>query len=231
MKLLYPLLLACCAASAQTQSSCSSDGQPVPVELVERFISADCESCWSEPDALQRAEKPGQLALDWIVPGQRGEEAPLAAAASRDALERLHELNASAPAASSVHRSGALPDGKARLRVAQGLALADYMGASIEFTPVSGGPWSAVLALVEQIPAGVDGTPIARNLVRNTLVLAWREAEGPSAASTARFFELRPMGFPQGAQANRLRVVAWVQHQNGSIVALARSDCGSGARD
>src|SRR3989344_3504619 len=35
-------------ASALAQASCSSDGFPQPVAIFERFISADCEACWSD---------------------------------------------------------------------------------------------------------------------------------------------------------------------------------------
>ena len=37
------------APCAWALSACSSDGQPQPVALLERFISADCLECWSDP--------------------------------------------------------------------------------------------------------------------------------------------------------------------------------------
>ena len=72
---------------AQAQSFCASDGQPVPVQLIERFINADCDSCWSDP-ATPRPGL-GGIALDWIIPGGLDEDAPLSAVATRDALARL----------------------------------------------------------------------------------------------------------------------------------------------
>ena len=83
------------AAGAQGQSSCASDGVPQPAALVERFISADCESCWSDAETARPGR--GELALDWIVPGSRGDDAPLSAAASRDSLARLQALGRNAP--------------------------------------------------------------------------------------------------------------------------------------
>jgi hypothetical protein len=51
--------------------------------LVDRFISADCADCWTRQPALRAG--PRAVALDWIVPGTQQEDAPLSAAASRDA--------------------------------------------------------------------------------------------------------------------------------------------------
>ena len=75
---------------AQGQSVCSSDDQPMPQQLLERFINADCDLCWADPATPAAAND--ELALDWIVPGSRGDDAPLAAAASRDAWLRLETL-------------------------------------------------------------------------------------------------------------------------------------------
>ena len=88
------------AHGAWAQSLCASDGQATPLTLVERFISADCEACWSAPQTLKPAA--GALTLDWIVPSEQGEAAPLSAAASRDALMRLEALGRAAPTASFI---------------------------------------------------------------------------------------------------------------------------------
>src|SRR6188472_4499371 len=95
-RLAIPLLALLAAAGARGQSSCASDGVPQPAALVERFISADCESCWS--DAKTARPGRGELALDWIVPGGRGDDAPLSAAASRDSVARLQVLGRNSPA-------------------------------------------------------------------------------------------------------------------------------------
>ncbi|HEY8907459.1 MAG TPA: hypothetical protein VIM63_15640, partial [Rhodoferax sp.] len=52
---------------AHAQSSCNSDGQPTPNALFERFINADCATCWA--DTVTPVGPPGTLVLDWIVPG------------------------------------------------------------------------------------------------------------------------------------------------------------------
>ncbi|HXD39958.1 MAG TPA: hypothetical protein VN649_05310 [Ramlibacter sp.] len=219
LALLLPVL---CAGSARAQSSCSSDGQPQPVAVLERFINADCESCWS--DAKTARPGRGEIALDWIVPGSRGDDAPLSAAASRDALERLKALGrAVPPQAGSAHRKLERP-GRA-LRVAQGLPFNGYLGASIELKPGGTGPWKAWLLLVESIPAGSEGTPIERNLVRNALQPAWDGARPPTTQERARLFESRPMSIPEGAKPARLRVVGWVEDARGNLVAAAQSRC------
>jgi hypothetical protein len=204
------------------QSSCDSDRQPRPVGLLERFISADCETCWT--DAAAPRPRRGELALDWIVPGSKGDDAPLSAAASRDSLGRVEALGRSAPAGGeTVHRRAA-PTGHT-LRVAHGLAFNGYVGASIEFKPGRGGPWRAWLLLVETLPAGTEGSPVARNLVRNVLQPAWDAAVPLPKAQQRRLFESRPMSIPEGADPKRLRVVGWVEDARGHIRAIAQSRC------
>ena len=162
--------------------------------------------------------------LDWIVPGLEGDQAPLSAAATRDALARLQMLQAATPLSWSQQRQALTTHAPGLLRVAHGPALANYMGASIALAPASGGPWTAVLLLVEQIPPGIDGTPIARNLVRNMLVIAWDHAPLPGS-DLQRFYEARPMSLPEGTTANRVQVVGWVQDAQGKLVALSQSRC------
>jgi hypothetical protein len=218
----FTLMLALYAGAVHAQSSCSSDGQPRPVALLERFINADCESCWSDVRAVRPAS--GEIALDWIVPGSRGDDAPLSAAASRDAQARLEALGRPAPPrAASSHRK--VEREPRRVRVAQGPPFGGYIGTSIELTPAAGGPWKAWLLLVETIPAGSDGTPIARNLVRNALQPSWDVAKPLSKDEQERLFESRPLSIPEGAKSDRLRVVGWVEDGRGRIRAIAQSQC------
>jgi hypothetical protein len=210
------------AAGVNAQSFCASDGLAQPVALVERFISADCESCWS--DAKTAKPGRGELALDWIVPGSRGDDAPLSAAASRDSLSRLQALGRKMPAQADTSRVKTARDGR-KLRVAHGLPFSGYIGASIELEPASGGPWKAWLLLVETIPAGTEGSPVERNLVRNALQPAWDGSQPLSKEEQKRFLESRPMSIPEGAKPDRLRVVGWVEDARGRMVALAQSRC------
>ena len=212
-----------CAATAQAQpASCSSDGQPRPLALVERFINADCEACWT--DAKTAKPGPREVAIDWIVPGGKGDDAPLAAAATRDAQARLQALRRERPLQSDTVQ-GKLLAAARTLRVAHGLALNGYIGASIELKPAGRGPWTAWLALVETLPPGTEGSPVERNLVRNLLQPAWDGSNPLSKEEQKRLFESRPMGIPEGAKADRLRVIGWVEDARGRIRAIAQSRC------
>ncbi len=217
--------------AAWAQSSCSSDGQRKPTALIERFISAECETCWAGTQTVK--PKPLEVALDWIVPSPKGDEAPLSAAASNDALFRLQALNQpTAPGSLNLRR--AVSKNPLLLRVARGVALGGYMGASIELMPRRDGrlpnhPMTVWLVMIEDIPAGTDGTPVNRELVRNSLQINWNEpgvsaAPLPNAAGQ-RLYESRPMSIPAGANPDRLNVVGWVEDSKGQVIASARSVC------
>ncbi len=219
------LALAAAVPAAWAQSFCSSDRQTQPARMLERFVNADCEACWG--DAASRPD-PDELALDWIVPGGKGEDAPLSAAASRDALARLASLQRAVPAAADAvqHRVEAPKRG---LRVSHGLPFNGYIGTSIELKAPGKERWTGWLLLVEAIPAGTDGTPVERNLVRNALQLAWDTPFPRSQQALVRLFESRPMSVPPGAQPERLSVVGWVEDKRGRIRAIAQTRCAPAA--
>lgn len=227
--LLLMTLSTCLAPGAGAQSLCASDGQATPVNLVERFISADCEACWSNPQTLKPSAQ--ALTLDWIVPSERGDDAPLSAAASRDAQTRLEALGRPVPTASSLTTAKVVGARSHRLRVAHGVAVGGYLGASIELkttrTPQPRENWSAWLVLVETIPAGTEGSPLERNLVRNALLSTWNKPEQLSKSEHHIFREMRPLSIPQGATPERLRVVGWVQDGHGRVLTAAQSVCAS----
>ena len=125
------------SSPALAQASCSSDGTPRPVAIFERFISADCEACWTDAATPAPSATAGAVVLDWIVPGQAGDEAPLSAAATHDALARLRALGRTPPAATDVHTTVVEAAGPARLRVAHGLPFNDYLGTGITFAPTT----------------------------------------------------------------------------------------------
>lgn len=207
------------AGAAAAQPACSSDGRPPPAGVLERFINADCEGCWTDLKAAEPGR--GEVALDWIVPGSRGDDAPLSAAASGDALARLQALGRDVPAhGADVHgkRSGR----PLALRVAHGPPFNGYVGASIELLDSQPGPFRAWLLLVEALPPGSERTPVARNVVRNVLQLSW---DGDRARPRA---EVRPMNIPDGARPQRLRVVGLVEDARGRIRAIAESRCTPG---
>lgn len=205
-------------ALAQQASVCASDGQPVPPLLLERFINADCAHCWRDttPTAPRTA-----LVLDWVLPGQLGNEAPLSAVARREALERLEFLGKTPPYG---HRSisNNVHGGHHRVRVSHGLVLNGYLGASLRFTsPASlAEPLIGWLALVERLPAGTEGSPVPRALMRNVLT------EPISARPTGTMGQLwRSMNVPPGTHPDRLAVVGWVSNAHGHVLAAAQSRC------
>jgi hypothetical protein len=215
-------LLALAAAAGAQPSSCSSDGVPQPAALLERFINADCETCWSDkrtPDAAS-----GTLAIDWVVPGSRGDDAPLSAVATRDGADRLEALHRKAPEQAASAFTQRQPEKRPttrRFRVAHGLPINDYIGVSIELKPAGTGPWKAWLLLVETLPAGTEGSPVERNLVRNVFTTDWPATAKPVATQ----YELRSMQLAQGAKPSRLRVVGWVEDGQGKVRAIAQSRC------
>lgn len=237
MKNIAPTLAAVLALAhaphALAQASCSSDGTPQPVVVFERFISADCEACWSDaktpaPSATGRA-----VVLDWIVPGRAADEAPLSAAATNDALVRMQALGRKLPPTTDVHITTVEAPAPSKLRVAHGLPFNDYLGTAIAFTPsraahrhnTSKTRWSFHLLLVEAVPAGTDGTAVPRHIVRNMLQGTWGGQDKPTQGSVHRWMETRSMRIAEGTNAERLRMVGWVQDAGGRIVAVTQSVC------
>ena len=221
------------ATAASAQSLCSSDGLRPRQGVLERFMGADCEACWTAPGPLPAA---GSVAVDWIVPSAAlGDEAALSAAATRDSLMRLNALDWPTELAGRTfehpQRRAAPAPVPGRLRVAHGVAVADYLGVSIEWQPPQDrsrraaaatrapSPWTAWLLLVERLPAGTEGSPIARQLVRNSLSLA-----GPTAPHRG-WKELRTMRLPEGARPERLALVGWLQDGQGRMVAINETVC------
>ncbi len=195
---------------------CTSDRTEAPQALLERFVSADCEDCWRDPQTPAAA--PGTLALDWVVPGAKGDDAPLSAVASGDAIDRLRALKRESPAGADAVTS--LRQGAVPLRISQGDSFNDYVAASIELRQ-GGGPWDAWLILVEQLPAGTEGSPVARNLVRNVFRPDWSRP----AAAGKRLAETRSMQIHAGANPDRLRVIAMVQDARGRMRAIRQTEC------
>jgi hypothetical protein len=211
-------------APSWSQSACNSDGQARATALVERFISADCAQCWSAGETDAGAA--GALVLDWIVPSTQGDEAPLSAAANPEALARLQALGQPAPAQTLSMRQPLAAGVRPALRLAQGPAVADYLGTMIEVGPArAASPWTVSLALVEAIPAGAEGAAIPRNLVRHLLQVSWNMGSTLSKAKQRSFAEMRSMRIPDGAAPGRLRLIGWVQDAKGRMLAAAQTVC------
>ncbi len=243
-------LLACVAASgaAHGQSSCSSDKQTAPIEVLERFINADCDACWANA-AIPQPRK-NQTSLDWIVPSPRGDEAVLSAAAINDASTRLQDLKLNWTAADANMQTSTLQTiaqtkAASSVRVAHGLPFNGYIGTSIAFMPSAALRAQALqptklstvnhstqvlayLVLVESLPAGAEGSNIERNLVRNVLITPWdlrQQLAKPQQDGFKPLFESRPLSLPQGVNPDRLKVIGWVQDMQGKVLAAAQSGC------
>ena len=97
-----------------------------------------------------------------------------------------------------------------------------YVGGSLTFAapgPVKQ-PLTGWLALVELLPAGTEGSPVPRVLMRNLL------SEPIPPHATEPMGQLwRPMNVPEGADPERLQLLGWVSDAKGRVLALAQSSC------
>jgi hypothetical protein len=197
---------------------CTSDDVPQPELLMERFTSADCLACWRDRNTPQGAA--GTLALDWIVPGLKAEGAALASDASDDAMDRLDYLRRPTPKGAEVVSTRREGD-PLRLRLAHGQAFNDYIGTSMQLRQAGDEVWHAWLLLVEKVPPGQDGSPIARNIVRKVFRPDWARV----GRGTGELAETRSMQVPPGARPERLRLVGVLQDGRGRIRAISQTEC------
>ena len=180
-------------------------------------MSADCESCWAAQGLKSEAKR--TVVLDWIVPA--GDASPLAAGALSEAKVRAGVMSAGATAL----RSSPLKTAAPRLRIADGPAWNGYVGLQLTVHRQSHRngklPVGAVayIALVERVAAGSEGSAVARQLVRS--VVGPLSLEELSTVTPVRHF--RAMRLPDGAQAEKLASVAWVQSANGTVIAATQS--------
>ncbi len=189
--------------------------------IVEHFFSADCSDCWAAAEAP--GVGPQDWRFDWVLPTRSGSEAPLSAAALLDSAERAQRAGSKAPIGpqpGSQRRAAAPPRGLA-LALAVGPAWRGYFGVQAEVRgalPPGSGLW---LALVETIPAGSDGSPVERALVRSVA--------GPlpvkPLAGQARIQHLQAMRWPESAQPERLQARGWIESADGMMLAVASPRC------
>lgn len=203
------LLLPFAAVSAQAQPA---PCPPAATQLLQRFVSADCESCWQA--ASEAAVPAATWVLDWIVPSPQGDAAPLSLAALPEATER-------AQGAGAQTRQDKLARGL-RLQVQGGPAWNGYFGLQLSVRgaapPAGSSGW---LALVEQIPAGEEGSAIARQLVR--AVAGPLPLDGLSPRKPLH--HLRALRVGEGTQPQRLAGIGWVEAADGRVLAVAREAC------
>lgn len=212
--------LALALASQAARAAAPDAACAVPVALVERFIPADCEACWRSGDAPAGAA----LVLDWIVPGARGDDAALAAAAIAEAAPRAGRLD---PVRTLVRRHALAAGHGPAVIVEQGPPWQGYIAAQVHAvrepgtrpardTDGRGARTAAYLALVEQVRAGEEGTPVERMLVR--AVVGPLPLDAPDAVVT----HLHAFRIPQGSKPARLAAVGWVESAGGKVLAAAR---------
>jgi hypothetical protein len=230
MKYFLLLFLAFQTTQTYAQSSCSSDKTAAIKTIYERFTNADCEACWTKPLVTGKFG----VTLDWLAPSPAGDDAPLSAAANRDALFRLENLKITLPKDQQVVKTEVKTEVKKsayKIRVAHGLAVAGYIGASIELTQFPSNlhnhkNLTTVLLLTETIPKGMANTPIERLLVRNMLIETWQVAPIPMKKSAKQvILTRRPLSIPQGVNPDNLHVFGWVQDEKGQVLAAAQSLC------
>ncbi|HEX6016488.1 MAG TPA: hypothetical protein VFZ28_00145 [Burkholderiaceae bacterium] len=211
-------LLSTTAHGDETAARCPSTDAAV----LERFISAECEACWSDASVAQPAD--GQWLLDWIVPSARGEAAPLSSAAPAEARDRAQRALQTPPTdhRASVQRSAARRASPLQLSVISGPAWYGYLAVQLDAAGRVAVGASVWVALVETVAPGTEGTAVPRELVR---ALA-----GPLPADDLRRgqpwqYQLA-MRWPETAKPARLRARAWIEDARGRIVAMAGERCG-----
>ena len=205
------------AGCALAQAVCTSEHQPGPTAVVERFIPDRCEACWQ---AAAPATPRGAVVADWVVPSGDS-DAPLASAALEESVQRLRSLGLPPDSLPHEERRPARHPVPGRLRLAQGPVVNDYLGVSVDWKPATGNlrRLDARLLLVEDVPAGTAGSVVARALVR----AAW-SAEGV-ASGKAGWNDRRAMHVPAGADPARLRLVGWLADSDGNVAIAAGTRC------
>ncbi len=186
--------------------------------MLERFISADCSDCW-QADAAAASGR--QWLFDWISPTTP--EAPMSAAAPVESRERALRAGGPAPVGQQmlVVRSALAAVPGLQLAVESGPAWSGYIGLQIAVAgrvPAGASGW---MALVEQIPAGNEGSSVRRELVRavaGPLPLTGRRTGGALK-------HLAALRWPESAKPERLVARAWVESADGAWLAMASERC------
>ena len=195
----------------------------VNAAVFERFISAECQACWTDASVAQAGA--GEWLLDWIVPSARGDDAPLSSAAPPEARARARRALKAEPAndRARVRRSAARRDTSWQMSVVSGPAWNGYFGVQVDASGRADNGVSAWIALVETVAAGTDGSAVPRELVRTL--------SGPFTPSDLRsggpWQHLLAMRWPETAKPSRLHARAWIENAAGRIVAMAGEPCGA----
>ena len=211
-------------ATAAARADDAAPSAPCPrgtAGVLERFIDADCTTCWTD-GAVSRPAADEWL-LDWIVPTASGDDAPLAAAAPPDASARARRALGKTVEGgfTTPHRTAASSGGSLQLRVRSGPAWNGYIAVQVDASgrvPVGATAW---IALVESVAAGTSGSVVPRQLVRSV-----SGPLTPDALRSGRPWQyLQAMRWPDTAKPARLQARAWIENSGGRIVAMAGERC------
>ena len=196
-------------------------------------MNADCIACWSATGKPQVPTR--EWLFDWIVPSTQGADAPMSAAALLAGAERAARAKLDEPTRvmNTQIASGRLAPRKGlQLTVQSGPAWNGYFGLQLSVQGQTPGGATAWMALVEPLPAGTDGSGVARELVRSVagpLPLPVRQ-EGQRQPGLSRLTHLAALRAPDSAQPERLRARAWIEGADGRILAVASDGCRAASR-
>lgn len=210
------MLLATGSIASAAPPACPGPGAPV----LERFTSADCTECWAAPEQVSGA---GGWLFDWLTPTPNGADAPLAVGAPVEAGERARRAGAMSPVGQQVLvLRSRLPERPGlRLEARSGPAWHGYFGLDLRATGRAPAGATGWVALVEAVPAGTNGSAVARELLRavaGPLPLHGLQPGRPLS-------HLRAVRVPEGATVGRLSARGWIEAADGQLLAVAGEAC------
>ncbi len=151
----------------------------------------------------------------------------MSAAALPESAERAQRAGGPSPIAQqmlTVRRPAGAAPKSVGMALAVGPAWHGYFGVQADVLGTLPPGSSLWLALVESIPAGSDGSPVARELVRSVAgPLTLNPSKGPNGKT--KINHLRAMRWPDSAKPERLQARGWIESTDGTLLAMASPRC------
>lgn len=148
----------------------------------------------------------------------------MSAATLPESAERAQRAGGPSPIAQqmlTVRRPASAAPKSVGMSLAVGPAWHGYFGVQADVVGTLPPGSSLWLALVEAIPAGSDGSPVARELVRSVA--------GPLTLNLpkgkTKLNHLRAMRWPDSAKPERLQARGWIESADGTMLAVASPRC------